>query len=175
MLSRSIKIVFFIALALAAIRLAFVASTTEIGWGLIATQWQDAILNLTGKEYKSIGKREPVEQAEFWLNEVDRILGEHPDSASLHLGAAWILDSPDIGFMQYHVRQNEIGRHFPQLALDLDQEVIDEAKKSFGSNVQNAVLNLRSVPPNSFREISISGVCVPYYHLRQTERLRILS
>lgn len=131
MVNRYLKLVFLVALVVAAIRLVVVGASTESGWGLIATQWQDAVLSLVGQEYKTIGDRAPAEQTDFWLSEVDRILGKQPDSASLYMGAAWVLDSPGTGFTQYYVRQNEFGQHFPQFALELDRKAVDLAKKAF--------------------------------------------
>lgn len=125
------QLLIFLAISVATVRLAIVASECESGWGLIFAQWQDATLGFVGLGHTSIGHKPPAEQASFWLSEVDRVVDKYPKSASVHMGAAWVLDSPDIGFMQDHVRQNEFAHAFPQMGLELDEDAISAAKAKF--------------------------------------------
>ena len=98
MAHRFVTIVIVVAMLIAGLRMARVASQCESGWGFVLTQWQDAALGLVGLGHTSIGHSAPSEQARFWLNEVDRIVDDYPNSALIHMGAAWILDSPDNSF-----------------------------------------------------------------------------
>ncbi len=77
-----------------AVRLAWVASRTETGWETITQQWRDATVGLVLGNHVPVGSLEPIDQAEFWLRETDRILAADPDNAELAMGAALVLDSP---------------------------------------------------------------------------------
>ncbi len=129
--NRRMTILVGVVLLIAGLRLARVASECESGWSFVLTQWQDASLGLISLGHTSIGHSAPSEQADFWLSEIDRIVRDHPDSASIHMGAAWILDSPEIGFMQNHWRQSKHALMFPQSGLELDEEAISDAKAEF--------------------------------------------
>lgn len=131
MLKQCKLLVLPLALLGAALRLALVASSTESGASFIATQWQDAFLGLVGQEYAPIGERPPSEQADYWLREVELVVNENPDSAPVHMGAAWVLDSPDVGFMQAHLKQNEIAAAFPEYGLELNFDAIRSANAKF--------------------------------------------
>lgn len=113
-----------------AVRLIAVAARTETGWDTIRSQWA-ASIEWTGWAPKQVGYREPPAQARFWLAETERILTEHPDSAALHMGAAWVLDSPDIGFLRDHVTFNDWLAALPSVAMELDDEAIAAGVKEF--------------------------------------------
>jgi len=136
------QLLIFLAISVAALRLAIIASESESGWGFIVTQWQDAALGYVGLGHTSIGHTAPAEQASYWLSEVDRVVTEHPTSASVQMGAAWVLDSPDIGFIQNHIRQNEFAHAFPQMGLELDEETISAAKTQFREKCRKRCLEL---------------------------------
>jgi hypothetical protein len=112
-------------------RLALVASQTEVGWQTVAAQWRDGALAWTGWISDPVSEREPVEQARFWIAEADRIITGNPDSPAIQIGAAWMLDSPNIEFMQHHVQQSEYASAMPQMGLELDEESISYAKAQF--------------------------------------------
>jgi hypothetical protein len=131
MLKQCITLALLLALLGAALRLTLIASSTELGPSFIATQWQDAFLGLIGEEYASIGDRPPSEQADYWLREVELVVDENPDSAPIHMGAAWVLDSPDVGFMHAHLKQNEIAAAFPEYGLELNVDAISSANAEF--------------------------------------------
>ena len=118
-------------IAVLAIRLAATAAKTETGWETIRECWTDAALAWTGWLPRPVGERDPSEQAEFWLAECDRILAEHPDSASLHMGAAWILDSPDFRFSMRYAKRTPWASVLPGLGMQLDQDVIDSEYARF--------------------------------------------
>jgi hypothetical protein len=123
-----------------AARLAFVASRVETGWETVVASWHAAILEPLGLKYETIGQREPIEQSEYWLREVDAVLASRPESAELFLGAAWVLDSPGIDFMVRYVKQGPI--EVPGLDILLDQEAIAAAKAQFEEACARRCLSL---------------------------------
>lgn len=94
-------------LLLLGIRVAWIASGTETGWGVLIAQWRDATIGWFANDDTPVQNRIPSEQAQFWLAETERILDENPPSAELAMGAAWILDSPGMGFLHEHLRSPE--------------------------------------------------------------------
>lgn len=94
----------WLGISIAAMYVAIVASQTETGWETIASQWRHATLAWLGWPERKISDAEPDAQAEFWLQETERILQATPDSAAMHMGAAWTLDGPALGFMKRHIK-----------------------------------------------------------------------
>lgn len=131
------------AVLIAAARLTFVASNTESGWGFIATQWQDAAFGLFGLGHTLIGDKAPVEQATFWLSEVDRVIAEYPESASVHMGAAWVLDSPGTGFQRdlWRRRYSFVGAS-PSARMEPDLDAISAATDKFREKCVKRCLEL---------------------------------
>ncbi|QDU58146.1 hypothetical protein [Aeoliella mucimassa] len=119
------------AVLLAVVRIASVASHTEYGWGLLSDQWQFALGTPVGLQHTPIGQCPPVDQAKFWLAETDRVVAEHPDSASLAMGAAWVLDSPGVDFMSGYMKSKEYPKAFPSMGMELDDEAIARATAEF--------------------------------------------
>jgi len=111
------------------VRLAVTASPTETGWQTVISQWKDGMISWTGLTADPIGEREPIDQAQFWTREVERVVNRHPDSASIHIGAAWMLDSSNPEFVQNHMLQRE--QSLPQFALTLDENSISSGKAKF--------------------------------------------
>jgi hypothetical protein len=120
-----------------AVRLAWVASRTETGWETISQQWRDATVGLVLGDHVPVGSLEPIDQAEFWLRETDRILAADPDNAELAMGAALVLDSPGWGFIYRYTKPNDsssdlarrmVGTVFPP---ELDQAALDRAINQF--------------------------------------------
>ena len=72
-----------------ACRLLWLASGTETGWPTLTRQWRDATAGWVVGRYVPIDLREPDEQAQFWLREVDRVLEMHPDSGALAAAPPW--------------------------------------------------------------------------------------
>lgn len=142
MVYRYVTLLILVILLVAGFRTAHVASENESGWAFIVTQWQDAALNLVGLGHKSIGHSAPTEQARFWLRETNRVIDEYPRSASLAMGAAWILDSPDIGFFEDHIQQSDFAQVLPQMGLELDEEAISEAKAEFRDKCLESCLEM---------------------------------
>lgn len=119
-----------------AIRLAFVAAHTEVGWESVYIAWQDATLGWLGLGHKPVDATRPEEQAQFWLAEVDRIVTERGESAGLCMGAAWALDSPGVRWMLHHVTYD------PILGLQADGDAIAANKRRFEVACQKRCLAL---------------------------------
>ncbi len=67
---------------------------TETGGDTLRLHWRDATVGWFKGEYVPISARHPVEQAEYWLHEVDRVLATHPENGAQAAGAALVLDEP---------------------------------------------------------------------------------
>jgi hypothetical protein len=85
----------FVALA---VRVMVAAAQMETGFEFVGSTVRDAILRWVGLSGEPVASRDPSQQADFWLAEADRVLGESPNSAELALGAAWVLDAPSLKY-----------------------------------------------------------------------------
>lgn len=90
-------------------RLIWLASRTETGWEMLGRQWRDATIGWVAGKETPIGMREPIEQADFWLHEVDRIVNAHLNDAGILMGAAMVLDEPAPGFEQIYLKKGGTG------------------------------------------------------------------
>jgi hypothetical protein len=106
-------------------RMAWRLSVSETGWTPHLEQWANVATSLVGVEHRKVSDRDPAEQATFWLNEVKKI-GPANDDPELAMGAAWMLDAPQFGFISRHVRKKK-GMDFPGLPASLRRELDDEA------------------------------------------------
>ena len=116
-------------------RLAWVLCRSETGWGTVVRPWRDAALAPVVGEYLPLASREPDEQAEFWLAEVDRLVAADPENAEVALAAAWFLDMPAGDYQSRHFKSAPF---FPEVAASLDlppllpdQEFIDAAEEGY--------------------------------------------
>lgn len=117
-------------------RVAIVASQTETGWETIASQWRSATLAWIGWPEQKISDAEPDAQAEFWLRETERVLQATPDSAAMHMGAAWTLDGPAIGFMKRHIKPPAPASPFTQTDPQAFGETLRQANAHFEQRCQ---------------------------------------
>lgn len=131
---------FLVVVLILGARLAWVASTTETGWQTLGLSWYNAALGCIGLEREPIGDREPAEQADIWLREVDRVLQAHPDDARIAMGAAWMLDSPGTGFLRKHTQFDSSFRPF--IMPKLDHEAIARAVDRFEAGCATRCLEL---------------------------------
>ena len=131
--ARLLMALFLVAVLILATRLAWVAAKTETGWETLGLSWYNSMLSLIGREREPIGDRDPAEQAEIWLREVDRVLQAHPDDAQIAMGAAWMLDSPGHGFCRKHIKLKHTGATFPwpMIVPEVDDEAIVRAADRF--------------------------------------------
>jgi hypothetical protein len=127
------------------IRLLLLASGTETGLEALHLHWRDATLGWVQGRYKPIHSREPPEQAEFWLREVDRALEAYPDDASMVMGAALVLDSPGTGFLSRYLKKVERIPGFGAFP-ELDEEGIRRAQDTFENQCKKRCLELAGRP-----------------------------
>jgi len=123
------------------VRLLWVASRTETGLQTLGQQWRDGPLGWVLGSYEPIHKREPLQQAEFWLPEVDRVLRAHPDDSRLVMGAALTLDNASTGFLSKYLKKIETLPGFGSFP-DLDEEGITRAEDAFENQCRKRCLEL---------------------------------
>lgn len=136
--ARLLMALFLVAVLILATRLVWVTAKTETGWQTLGLSWYNAALGLIGRQREPIGDRDPAEQAEIWLREVDRVLAAHPDDAQIAMGAAWMLDSPGVGFQQKHIKL-ELERF---VYAEFDHEAIERASDRFEAKCAERCLKL---------------------------------
>lgn len=116
-------------------RLAWRLSVSDTGWSPHLNQWANVATSLAGVEHREIGDQDPVAQAKFWLSEVEKIRPAN-DDPGIAMGAAWMLDSPQFGFIRRHVRMKE-GMDFPGMPAsqrrELDNETITSMTEEYES------------------------------------------
>ncbi len=95
-------------LVVLAARVAWHASHATVGWEVIGHGWGRTLAALFHMDKPVLFERDPEEQAQFWLDEIDR-LGQESQSADVAAGAAWMLDSPDAGFWPHFYRTDPSG------------------------------------------------------------------
>ena len=129
---------------LLASRTAWVASHAETGWETLSLQWKDATLGWFVGRYVPICQRDPVEQAEFWLGEVERIVDANPDDAALAMGAACILDAPGEECLYVAMRTwGDIPWHPAHFrGPDLDGDALEESRDRFESLCKDRCMEL---------------------------------
>ena len=125
-----------LAFVVLAVRLAWMLANSPIGWRAHLERWAAFTLSDFGIETSRLNDRAPDLQAKFWLDEVSRIKLANEDS-QVAMGAAWILDLPQYGFRNHHLRVTE-QFNFPGIAvrfggLDFDSEAIETLAAKFES------------------------------------------
>lgn len=116
-------------------RLAWTLTTSETGWRPHLDQWGKVASDLFGIEHPALSDQPPKQQAEFWFHEVETVEQANHDPM-LAMGAAWMLDAPQYGFIQHHVRMKE-DLDFPGIPAswrrELDWETIGTLSEEFES------------------------------------------
>ena len=131
--ARLLTALLLVAVLILAARLVWIAAKTETGWETLGLSWYNSMLGPIGRERQPIGDRDPAEQAEIWLREVDRVLAAHPDDARIAMGAAWMLDSPGFGFQHKHIKLElwPWPGPGPWLYPEWDHEAVERASDRF--------------------------------------------
>lgn len=80
-------------------RFVYLVSQIEAGWSTVAARWHTTMFRRLTSTSEFVTLREPPEQADYWLAEVDRIVSGPGDEAQLAMGAACILDAPAQGYV----------------------------------------------------------------------------
>jgi len=121
-------------------RLWYIAAHAETGYQSLSAPWWHATAGLVRDSQQDMGLRPPAEQAEYWLQETERVLRDHPRDAALAMGAAWMLDSPDPGFRFMYLRaiRRIGGGSFPQI----DESGIKNAAAEFENLCRDRCLEL---------------------------------
>jgi hypothetical protein len=119
--SRLTQLVFAALLLILAMRAAWHASRAELGWELIRHDWGRTLAEWLQIDTPELFEQEPAEQAQFWRREIDRLKVES-QSANAAAGAAWMLDSPQSGFLRHHLRANKTIQGIPGLPLGAQLE-----------------------------------------------------
>ncbi|HWL10485.1 MAG TPA: hypothetical protein VNQ76_18920 [Planctomicrobium sp.] len=124
-----------IVVALLSARLSWKLCVSETGWSPFLDQWTSVVPGFVGIQQQRLGDRDPVEQARFWLREVERC-GKANDDPEMAMGAAWMLDSPQTGFIRRHFRLKD-DLNIPGLPMgwrrELDTETIATLAEEFES------------------------------------------
>jgi hypothetical protein len=137
------SILLALALLGAGMRAAIVTSRSEVGWESIRLQWSDALVGWLGWKHEPIDTQEPLDQATFWLAEVERIHEAEMETAELCMGSAWVLDSPGVRFMQNYFKQQDAASMLPPgFGVTLDQDAIQAAKSEFETKCRDRCLAL---------------------------------
>ena len=124
-MSRYAWLILLAALGIAGSYLTVTTSQTESGWATLVTQWQDLILEDIGLGHTAISYHEPPEQASFWLAEIEILEPQLSGSASLQMGAAWVLDSAGISFLTENTDKAKQGDSLTATGLDaIESEAI---------------------------------------------------
>ena len=124
------------------VRLAWTVAVSELGWRPLRDQWTIVARSLIGLDNTPLKDRDPAQQAEFWLSEVARVTaaGDDPQAA---MGAAWMLDAPQFGFIQHHIRMKD-GPDVPGLPAswrrELDHQAIDALVDEFETRCREECL-----------------------------------
>ena len=129
--TKFLGILFVLAMSILAVRFIYIASSMETGWERTATHWLYAPWEWVGWGGEPLGEKEPAEQAEFWLRETKRVVDQHPESASIHMGAAWMLDSPNPAFVGKYFKVSDQSLSPLGNRLELQIELIKNANSKF--------------------------------------------
>ena len=85
------------------VRFLWITSHTVTGWEIISRQWHEVTVRQCVEEQRPVySGLNSADRVAFWLRETQRIVAEEPDSAELAMGAAILLDSPGLDFVECH-------------------------------------------------------------------------
>ena len=121
-------------------RLVWRLSGSETGWAAQIDQWADVGWGLVGVERVELEDQPPAEQAEYWLAEVERV-APAADDPQVALGAVWMLDAPQFGFLQRHIVLRESFPGLPAtLRTELDYDAVAVLTAEFESRCRDECL-----------------------------------
>lgn len=120
---------------------------SDTGWAPHRETWVISAAGLLERDYLRLRDADPAVQAEFWLQEIDRIPETQTDP-ELALGAAWMLDGPEYGFLRrYYRRRADFSPYFPTTDLlpvtarmELDDAAVERALDEFESRCRERCL-----------------------------------
>ena len=114
-----------LAFAVLGIRLAWTLTRSITGWEPHLDRWAHVATSLVRIETICLSDKDPEAQAKFWLKQVSHVESAD-DDPWIAMGAAWMLDAPQLGFIKRHVRMTE-GLNFPGIPASRTWEVDNEA------------------------------------------------
>lgn len=106
-------------------RWAWRVAGSSTGWTPHLDQWVSIAAGQAGIDQSSLGEWDPQEQATHWLAEVERLDVADVDS-QIAMGAAWMLDAPQLKFMWRHVHRRDLP-DIPGLPASVQREPDREA------------------------------------------------
>ncbi len=115
-------------------RLVWTLALSETGFQPQLEGWANVARGLVGLDTTPLSDKTPKEQAEFWLREVANIDSTKTDP-EVALGAAWVLNSPQSGFLKRHFRLRD-DFNFPGLPLSLSRELDFETVASLAEEFE---------------------------------------
>ncbi len=89
-----------------AARLIWLRTNADLGFRVVTDQYTQSIASLVGIEEVKLSHKSPEEQAEFWLAEISR-MDSSKFASAVFAGQAWILDSPQNGFINDHLVRSQ--------------------------------------------------------------------
>lgn len=130
-LSRWISKAVVLILIVLCIRLGVTVWRTETGGESVWNQWRAATVGWLVEE-DPLHERLPVDQAKYWLKEVERVVADHPSDPEVLMGAALVLDSPcsDFESVRFQVSKPMLGGMLP-IHLSRNDEGIRSANLEF--------------------------------------------
>ncbi len=129
-----LRLLILLVLFMLGLRLVFVLQNSPSGWRGFWYDWKVSALRLSGQT-TTIGEEIPPIQAEYWLRQISQIPKTQTDP-QIAMGAAWMLDSPQIYFYLNYLTTSEdpSGSGLPlQLRRKLDEEAINTLNTEFES------------------------------------------
>lgn len=159
---RALFLAVFVLVIVLAARLLWIASRLEAGMDTLTAMMRYSATNWLGLERLPLSYREPSQQADFWLAEVDRITRKRPLDRDLELGAAWVLDSPGTSHFARHLETVSVTGLPIAPQVNLDYEAIRRAEDEFEAQCANRCLALAlqvarrdSVDPLGWRSVAL--------------------
>lgn len=128
--------------AVLGLRCAWVLTRSVTGWYPYLSEWSTLATGLVGIETVPLSNHNPKEQARFWLKQVAEVEAVNQDP-EVAMGAAWMLDEPQPGYLLNHVTTEEGwgGVDLPvSTRRKLDEETIEILKQEFESLCRDACL-----------------------------------
>lgn len=121
--------------AVLGVRLAWMLTVSTTGWRPHLDQWGNVAASLVGTRRIPLSEKPPAIQADFWLGHVSQVEAADGDP-QVAMGAAWMLDAPQGGFIRHHIRMKE-GLDLPGIPAswrrELDYETIAALTEEFES------------------------------------------
>ncbi|QDT27762.1 hypothetical protein [Gimesia panareensis] len=134
-------------LVLLSLRLILVVSSSPAGWRSLRNDWEDQVLRQLGRT-TSIGEEPPPVQAQFWLDQVNRIPATQTDP-QVALGAAWMLAEPQYGFLKRNITSSQdLQERSKEIVNTFDQSQAEYQSLGRAACLEQAAIATRLAPEN---------------------------